>query len=189
MIALGRKPYITWSLSKHDYKIVDDVITALGLKSLAMKRVSELSGGEMQKVLIARALAQTPDVLLLDEPTSHLDIKNQLEVMKIIWNITKNRRPLVATIVCLHDVNLALRFADRLIFLKNGIIWAATTPDELDPRTFKDVYGVRVQMVRAGKHTVVIPVDDLVEECDDEESNYLVPDVSYYGHRVSERCS
>jgi iron complex transport system ATP-binding protein len=187
MVALGRKPYINWFLRERDYEIVDDIMAVLGLKDFAMKRVSELSGGELQKVMIARALAQTPDVLLLDEPTSHLDMKNQLEVMRVIRDLTKKRKPSVSTIVCLHDVNLALRFADRLIFLKDGIIWAVTTPEGLDPEIVRDVYGVRVQIVRVGRHIVVIPVDDEEGEYH-EESDHLVADMSFYRGRVAERC-
>ena len=187
MVALGRKPYINWFLRERDYEIVDDIMAVLGLKDFAMKRVSELSGGEHQKVMIARALAQTPDVLLLDEPTSHLDMKNQLEVMRVIRDLTKKRKPSVSTIVCLHDVNLALRFADRLIFLKDGIIWAVTTPEGLDPEIVRDVYGVRVQIVRVGRHIVVIPVDDEEGEYH-EESDHLVADMSFYRGRVAERC-
>lgn len=187
MVALGRKPYMGWSLRKHDYEIIDDVIAALGLQSLAMKRVNELSGGELQKVMIARALAQTPDVLLLDEPTSHLDIKNQLEVMRIIRDLTRKRKPSLSAIVCIHDINLALRFTDRLIFLKDGIIWAVTTPERLDPKVVREVYGVQVKIVQVGKHIVVIPVDD--EEGDyHEESDHLVADMSFYGSRMAEQC-
>jgi iron complex transport system ATP-binding protein len=187
MVALGRKPYINWFLRERDYEIVDDIMAVLGLKDFAMKRVSELSGGELQKVMIARALAQTPDVLLLDEPTSHLDMKNQLEVMRVIRDLTKKRKPSVSTVVCLHDVNLALLFADRLIFLKDGIIWAVTTPEGLDPKIVRDVYGVRVQIVRVGRHIVVIPVDDEEGEYH-EESDHLVADMSFYRGRVAERC-
>lgn len=183
MIALGRKPYLNWSLSDEDYRIIDDVVVSLGLQDFAMKRVSELSGGELQKVMIARALAQTPEVFLMDEPTSHLDIKNQLEVMKIIRNITKNHKPSVATVVCLHDVNLALRFADRLIFLKDGVVWAITTPKDLDPDVVYEVYGVRVQKFYVGHHTLVVPIDE--EECD-EEIGYSVHGVVHSSYHMAE---
>ncbi|MCX7822148.1 MAG: ABC transporter ATP-binding protein [Syntrophobacterales bacterium] len=169
MIALGRKPYIDWALSEEDYQIIDDVITSLGLQNFTLKRVSELSGGEFQKVMIGRALAQTPDVFLMDEPTNHLDIKNQLDVMRTIRKITKSRIPSVATIVCLHDINLALRFADRLLFLKDGLIWSIVTPEELDPKIVFNVYGVPVSIVKSKGYNVVVPVD---EEHYNEERNY-----------------
>lgn len=186
MIALGRRPYLNWSLSDKDHRIIDEVIISLGLQDLTMKRVSELSGGELQKVMIGRALAQTPEIFLMDEPTSHLDIRNQLEVMKIIRRITKNRKPPAATIVCLHDVNLALRFADRLIFLKDGVIWAITTPKDLDPDVVREVYGVRVQKIYAGNHALVVPVD---EEEYDEKISYSAPDVAYSSYRMAEHRS
>lgn len=160
MIALGRKPYLERSLGEEDYRVIDDVMFSLGLNEFSLKKVYELSGGEFQKVMIAQALARTPDVFLMDEPTSHLDIKNQMEVMKIIRHITRNRKPSVATIVSLHDINLALRFADRLLFLKDGRIWAAVMAEELDPRIVREVYGVCVEIVKYGNHNVVVPVEE-----------------------------
>lgn len=188
IIALGRRPYMNWFLSAEDYRIVDEVMATLDLQRFALKKVSELSGGEFQKVMIGQALAQTPDIFLLDEPTNHLDIKNQIDVMKTVRKITKNRRPPVATIVCVHDINLALRFADKLIFLKNGRIWATSTPEDLNPAIIREVYGIDVFMVRVGSHTVMVPIDS-DEEDYGEKDGYPFNAMHDHYYRTAEQRS
>ncbi len=167
MICLGRKPYRNFFLRRNDYKIVEEVIYSLGLQEISMKALSELSGGEFQKVLIARALAQKPKILLMDEPTSHLDLKNQLEVMSLIKKVTKRSFPPLATIICLHDINLALRFADRFIFLKDNSIYAITDKAKLDPAIIYEVYGVRVEIFWSKGYPFVVLTGD-----EDEEAFY-----------------
>ena len=91
------------------------IIEKMSLSSFAMRNVNQLSGGEMQKVAIARALAQQPTILLFDEPTSNLDLKNQLEVIKLIKTVIT--RSNLSALVTMHDLNLAIRFADQFIFM------------------------------------------------------------------------
>ncbi|HHX86778.1 MAG TPA: ABC transporter ATP-binding protein, partial [Firmicutes bacterium] len=107
-VILGRKPHITWDISERDIKIVNDTLKTLGLEPFSLRYIDELSGGELQKVVIARALAQEPRVLLLDEPTSNLDLRNQLDVLKIIKNVVQKQQ--IAALVTMHDLNLAIRF-------------------------------------------------------------------------------
>jgi len=154
-VLLGRKPYIRWDVTQNDIEIAAQALEILGMSEYALRCLDELSGGELQKVIIARALAQQPEVLLMDEPTSSLDLKNQLEVLRLIRNINRERG--IATIVSIHDLNLALRFADRFILLKDGAIFAAGGAEVITPENVLAVYGVSVELVHHNGHLVVIP--------------------------------
>ena len=154
-VLMGRKPHIQWAMGKRDYEVAEETIRRLDLEHLAMRKVTNLSGGERQKVVIARALAQSPEILLLDEPTSNLDLKNQLEVMGIIQRIVKERG--LSAVVAIHDLNMAVRFADSFLFLKNHRIHSVKDMKGLDPETISVVYGVDVTLQEVGGHTVVVP--------------------------------
>jgi len=155
-VLMGRKPHIHWSLTAEDYRTVEDIIAGIGIASLAMRPVSDLSGGELQKVIIARALAQSPSILLLDEPTSNLDLKNQLEVMSLVRNVVDNQG--LSAVIAIHDLNIALRFVDRFAFLKANSIHAITGKKDLCPKMIQQVYGVEVALQKCGDHTVIVPV-------------------------------
>ena len=144
-VLLGRKPYIRWNTGDDDIGICRDIIAKLGLESLQLRDMGELSGGEQQKVMLARALVQKPKVMLLDEPTSSLDPRNQLEMMALIRNIAKQDG--ITVLVVLHDLNLALRFCDRLFFLKDGRCYRYCTSDELDSATINEVYGIGADII------------------------------------------
>lgn len=154
-VLLGRKPYIRWEASRKDLKIVQDILKALDLEDYALRYVDELSGGERQKVVIARALAQEPQLLLLDEPTSSLDLKNQLDVSRLIKHIVLEQG--LAAIVAMHDLNLAMRFANRFILLKGGEIFAAGGLEVMTPENIESVYSVPVTIRRFDDVPVVIP--------------------------------
>ena len=104
--------------NKENLDYVLEVLELLGMMEFAMKDINEISGGQQQKVLIARALAQKADILLLDEPTSNLDIRHQFEVMEIMKDIVKNKG--ISTVMALHDFNLASRYSDRIIMMKGA---------------------------------------------------------------------
>ncbi|HPQ70572.1 MAG TPA: ABC transporter ATP-binding protein [bacterium] len=154
-VLMGRKPHIRWGMGTKDYDAAEDTVRQLGLGHLAMRRVTNLSGGELQKVVIARALAQSPEILLLDEPTSNLDLKNQLEVMGIIREIVKTRG--LSAVIAIHDLNMAARFADSFLFLKDQKIHSVVERKGLDTETIRAVYGVDVTLREVEGHTVVVP--------------------------------
>lgn len=155
-VLLGRKPYIQWEASQKDLEIVHEALKALDLTEYALRYLNELSGGEQQKVVIARALAQKPGLLLLDEPTSSLDLKNQLEVARIIKKVVRDQQ--MAAIVTMHDLNLAIRFADKFLLLKNGEIFAAGDIEVMTPENIESVYSVPVRISKIEDVPVVIPV-------------------------------
>ncbi|MGD9210368.1 MAG: ABC transporter ATP-binding protein [Desulfobacteraceae bacterium] len=155
-VLLGRKPHIKWYTSKKDYALVEKILIQLDLSHLSHRPVGALSGGELQKVAIARALAQTPKVLLLDEPTSNLDLNNQLEVMQLLRRIVNNRR--LAAVIAIHDLNMALRFCDRLLFLKDHKVHAVLDKNDLRSELIENVYGVKVALQRICGQMVVVPL-------------------------------
>lgn len=160
-ILLGRKPYIKWDVTKADLELVGSIMERLSLSQYAMRSVTQLSGGETQKVAIARALAQQPEILLFDEPTSNLDLKNQLEVITLIKDIVRENH--ISAVVTMHDLNLALRFADKFVMMKNGRIFSAGDRRILTRDNILEVYGVEVDVVNYQGTSVVVPVLKKVE--------------------------
>ncbi|MGI9862466.1 ABC transporter ATP-binding protein [Moorella naiadis] len=155
-VLLGRKPHIKWDVTPADLEIVYRILHLLGLEEFSLRYLDELSGGEQQKVIIARALAQEPGVLLLDEPTSNLDLKNQLEVLRTVQNAVREQN--LAAVVVMHDINLALRFADKFLLLKNSTIFACGGLEVMTPANLAAVYGVPVVVARMQGVPVVVPL-------------------------------
>lgn len=156
-VLLGRKPYIKWAAAQRDLQVVADILRRLNLEHLGQRPVDRLSGGELQKVIIARSLAQEPEILLLDEPTSNLDLKNQLQVMRIVQQAVRDYK--LSTIVSLHDINLALRFVDHFLMLKQGRVNFLAEKEKLTPEDIAAVYGVRVMIHKIGDYEVVVPLE------------------------------
>ena len=132
---------------------VEGALRHVGLWERRNEPVTSLSGGEYQLALIARALAQGSEVILLDEPTSHLDINHALTIMELL-NGMKSGKIVIAV---LHDLNLALRYADRLMLLHSGRKHWEGKPGELRPETLEEVYGVKVKIAGVDGHRVVVP--------------------------------
>lgn len=148
VVLMGRRPYIQWSLGRNDKEIVAQILEYLGIGHLGMRYFNELSGGEQQKVIIARALAQQPEVLLLDEPTSSLDIRHQLEILCILRTLAKSNH--CSIIISIHDLNLACRFSDRLMLLKKGSIFAVGSPDSvMTEENIEEVYGIKSKVTKS----------------------------------------
>ena len=162
IVLIGRKPYVDWSVSSRDKEIVSNILSLMGLKEMALRQSNELSGGEYQKVLIARALAQEPQVLLLDEPTSNLDLKHQLDVLNLITSIVKKKN--IAAVMAMHDLNLASRFSNKMIFLNGGKIYDAGKPEKvLTERNIRKVYGVEAIVNKNAGYFHVTPIASISE--------------------------
>ena len=155
-VLIGRKPYISWDTSEKDLKKVSDILDLMNLSDYAMRYTDELSGGEQQKVAIARALAQEPKMLLMDEPTSNLDLKNQMEVLRTVNEIIQKEN--LSAIVTMHDLNLALRFANKFMLLKDGEMYDFGDASILTPAAIKDIYGMEAHLENYAGIPVVIPL-------------------------------
>ncbi|RDU25120.1 ABC transporter ATP-binding protein [Anaerosacchariphilus polymeriproducens] len=155
-VLLGRRPYIKWDASDEDIKIVDKIIGQMGLEEFKLRYIDEISGGELQKVMLARALAQQPRLLLLDEPTSNLDPKNQYEVLSIVKNISKSNN--IAVIIVIHDLNLALRYCDRFLFIKNKSVYSYGGIEVMTNDNIEFVYEMPVSVQSFNGVRMVIPM-------------------------------
>ena len=155
VVMLGRRPYMKWGFTPEDHAIVHEAMDRLGLNAMRGRFLGQLSGGEKQKVMLARALAQQPKALLLDEPTSALDIQNQYQVLKIVRDIC-HKDHMIAVVV-IHDLNLALRFCDHFLLLKDGKVYRHGDRSILDSTALKEVYGVDAKVVEIeGRHMVLV---------------------------------
>ena len=156
-VLLGRRPHVGWRSGEKDRKKVLKALQMLNIEKFAMRDINELSGGQQQKVFIARALTQEPDVLLFDEPTSNLDIKHQLEVMEIIKSIVREKE--ISAIMAIHDLNLASRYADRIIMMNGGEIFSAgDSVSVLTPESIKQVYGVEAEVNHIHGRPYIVPI-------------------------------
>lgn len=158
VVMLGRRPYMKWGFTEADHQIVHEAMHRLGVEDMRGRFLSQLSGGERQKVMLARALAQEPKVLLLDEPTSALDIQNQYQVLKMVRDFC-HKDNMIAILV-IHDLNLALQFCDRFLLLKDGKVLRQGDRSVLDSAALRQVYGVDASVVELeGRHIVLVEED------------------------------
>ena len=146
-VSLGRYAHIKGVFSKigkEDDEIILKSIENVGLLDIKDKLITELSGGQLQRVYLARAFAQDPDIILLDEPTNHLDLKCQMEILDYLNKQTKENNKIVVAV--LHDLNLVQTFGEKVVMMNNGKIISSGTPKEvLSGETLKEVYGVDVK--------------------------------------------
>jgi iron complex transport system ATP-binding protein len=153
-VMTGRRPYIGFAPSKLDEARVYEALETVGAIDLVNRGLEELSGGELQRVLIARALAAEPEVLLLDEPTSNLDLKYQVEVLKLIRSL--RARGLII-IMAIHDLTYAYRVSDKILMLNSGKVHAAGKPEEvLTAKNISEVYGVEPLIFR--DYQLIVPL-------------------------------
>jgi ABC-type cobalamin/Fe3+-siderophores transport system ATPase subunit len=146
LVAYGRSPYtgLFGRLSEHDWQIVDQMLAKTGTAELSDQAVSELSGGQRQRVWLAMILAQDTPYLLLDEPTTYMDINHQVELMRLIHQLTQEGKTIIAV---LHDINQAARYCDHLIALHDGKIHQQGSPETvMSQALFKTVFQVDAQI-------------------------------------------
>lgn len=154
-VLMGRKPHIRWRVAGRDMRVVDAVLKQFDLARLSLRYIDQLSGGELQKVAIARALVQEPRLLLLDEPTSALDLRNQISILSVIRKIVDSHN--IAAVMTMHDLNSALRYADRYCFLKDGKVHAICNPSTISAEIIEEVYGLAVAIHQIENCPVIIP--------------------------------
>ena len=148
VVLLGRRPHLNWFVGEADRQKVSESLHYLNLKDFAFRRYDQLSGGERQRVVLAKALAQDPDLYLLDEPTSDLDLKNQIIIMEKLQALVKDSDRACSALVAIHDIDMAARFSDKILLLHEGVIHAFGTPLEvLTPENIAKVFGVEAEIV------------------------------------------
>ena len=153
-VLLGRKPYIKWSIGQEDIAVCDEIIERVGLSEMKLRALDELSGGELQKVMLARALVQQPKVMLLDEPTSNLDPKNQYEMMKLVRQVADEKN--ITVLVVIHDLSLAMRFCDKFLLMKDGKVFIYGDKSVLNDENIYPVYGMHAYIEKLHGVDVVI---------------------------------
>ena len=158
-VLIGRKPYVEWSYSKDDINIAANAMIKMGIDSLYDRQVSELSGGQIQRVSLARTLAQDPKFYIFDEPTSALDLRNQLDTLTMMRGIIKNKG--VSMVMAMHDLNLALRYSDKVMALKDGTVYNFGPAEEvITEQMIKDVYGVDSEIFDGPRGKIIYAYDD-----------------------------
>ena len=156
-VMLGRTPYIRIRPTQEDREIVFGAIERLGLEEYAFRSLNELSGGERQRVFLARALVQEPKVLLLDEPTSNLDIRYQLETMELIRALAREQR--MSVVMIIHDLSLAYRYSDRVLMMRRRMPSIEGPKDEvITCDSVRDVYQVQVQVKSGEEYPFINPM-------------------------------
>ncbi len=155
-VFLGRKPYITWGSSENDRAIALSAIKRVKLDRYLHTPCVHLSGGELQKVQIARALTQEASILLLDEPTSALDPKNQVEILELIRSETLTKH--LTSVMVIHDINLALRFCDQFLLMHDGHIVDFGDLSIITPAALKETYDINFTLIQHDTLTFCYPL-------------------------------
>lgn len=154
-VLMGRYPHSGYTVTKEDLEIAADCLMKVHMGDYAMSMFNELSAGQHQRVMVARGLAQEPELLMLDEPTSNLDIYHQISTMRLLRDIA-HRRGIIVLVIC-HDLNVASRFSDRMIMFSQGRIYADGTPEEvITPETIHNVYRVNADVTTVQNRPYVI---------------------------------
>jgi len=172
-VLLGRTPYLNFmgQISARDEEIARCALVKVDALGLSERRVGELSGGEQQRVLLARALAQSTPALLLDEPTTHLDLQHQIGLLELVRRLAREEQ--LTVLIALHDLNLAARYADRVALIVAGEITALGTPREvLRSELISRVYHWPVQVVEHPFVDAPLILPEVEKQTQEQKSNY-----------------
>ena len=156
VVLMGRNPHIGFSPSAKDIRLVEETLDKLNISHLADKGYARISGGERQMVNIARAVAQDTPVMLMDEPTSYLDLKNQSQVLGLIRRLHEEDGKTI--IMTLHDPSSALRFSQQVVFIENGEVLSGVSEKLINPEVIERVYGVAAKRINVDGVEHVVPV-------------------------------
>jgi len=153
-VLLGRRPYIKWAVTQEDLSLCDAMIEQLGMSQLKLRYMDELSGGELQKVMLARALVQQPKLLLLDEPTSNLDPRNQHEMLALVQELARERN--ICVFIVIHDLSLALRYCSKFLLIRDGLVFRYGDESIITEEAISAVYGISSIVTEINGRKIVV---------------------------------
>ena len=153
-VLMGRVSYFGMQAGREDYTAVEKILEDMGLTAFAARSAEELSGGEKQKIAIARAMAQEPKLMVFDEPTGNLDLANEMLIMQEAKKLAREKN--ISILSSLHDLNQALYFGDKFFMMKDGVVKYAGGREVITPETVKDIFDVDVQLREIDGQTVVL---------------------------------
>lgn len=153
-VLMGRVSYFGLKAGPEDYRAVEKILEDMGLAAYADRNIDALSGGERQKIAIARAMAQEPKLMVFDEPTGNLDIANEHLILTEAKKLAQEKG--IAVLSSLHDLNQALNFGDRFFFLKDGVVKYAGGKEIFREETIEDIFGLRVRIVEIENQKVIL---------------------------------
>lgn len=157
-VLLGRKPYIQWNPGKDDKEITSATLVKLGLEEIAFKNINQLSSGQRQRVFIARALAQQPGIILLDEPTANLDLQHQHELMALLQELENTG---ITIIMAIHDLNLAAKYCSDFMLLSEGSLVASGDRKIFNKELIERIYKVQVRIIEEDDNRFILPIKPL----------------------------
>ena len=158
VVLMGRNPHIKrlQSESEADYDIANDALKKAGIYHLKSRSITSLSGGEWQRMILARALCQQSDIMLLDEPITGLDIKHKVNLMSVITKLSKGNK--ISAVFVLHDLNLANHYSDRIILLKQGRVYKSGVPNEIMTKeNLESVYETPIDIIEYNNKKIITP--------------------------------
>ena len=153
-VLMGRVSYFGMKAGQEDYAAVEKILQDMGLLEFANRSAEALSGGEKQKIAIARAMAQEPKLMIFDEPTGNLDIANEQLIIQEAKRLAREKN--ISVLSSLHDLNQALAFGDKFFFMKDGVVKYAGTKEIVTEDVIREIFDISVKIVRIDQQTVIL---------------------------------